>query len=403
MITNPLQINRSISGKKLVIVGAGRGMEYLFSTALEMGCEIYAIDRDSTCACRSLCHHFKLLSADDVEGISLYIEEIRPHAILASGYHGLLTVSVLIEKYGLWGSPPNAVYAILNKKTLREYTEKRPHLGMDYRMFAGISDFNKCLNGISYPVIVKDIIPNCGSRNIRVLRGPEDAELFRQERHSNQKFFLEKYFDWPKYGMLGVVANERLMTYYFYQEFNHGKLYPIEYLIQCEKNVLSQPLVERIGTEITEYLQNIGYSDGPVDVDLLVSPHGNEFRIIEIDPLLEGDLLVEHIQLCKGKNLDKMLLALALEKKGIVESEKKKGLCTIRFFTSKNEAEKIVQLTEADSLFKRTLHRSWLNTQPPPPDGSARDKWQFGYASFLFDNETELMRYNDIVNGGIHG
>lgn len=388
--------------KKILIIGAGRGLEYMLSTAKEIGCEIYCTDRSGDFECKGLCNHFIQCDAQDIERIEEYYKSTQPLGIISPGYHGLHTAACLVSKFKKWGSGPDAVRKVMDKKILRKYMNGGIRFETDYRITANLAELEKAIIELLYPVIVKDASANCGSRNIRVLKNDNDYLNFKANYNADSagELLVERYYDWDTFGMSGIMNEGRLIYHHFFREFNRDKLYPTEYEISCIDDGMQEPLNQMITNDIAEYLNKLDYCNGPIDVDLLVSPSGDEYRIIEIDPLLEGDMLIEHIDLCTGMNMDKALLSLAVQEECPQLCKKPRGYAVIKFFKGMNEKKEMIDLINNDNTIKKSLHRLYVNDKPAPEENTARDKWRYGYSSFLFYDKGDLLYFRKLIKGG---
>jgi len=371
----------------------------MFLTAKEMRYKVYCTDRSSNFENKSLCDNFFKCDATDMKSIDRYYRHIRPLGIISSGYHGLVTVAEIVSKFKKWGSSPNAVQKVMDKNILRRFMNGIKHVETDYRMISDLAGLEKAIKEISYPVIIKNKAANCGSRDIHVLKNSDDYLNFKNSYSANigKEFLVERYYDWDTFGMIGIMNKGKLICHHFFRELNRGELYPTEYEISSIDDGIERSLNKNITSYIVKYLNKSDYRNGPIDVDLLISPSRDKYRIIEIDPLLEGDLLVEHIDLCTGMNMNRILLSLVAQEECPKISKSFFGHAVIKFFKDPSEKQAILELIKKDKAIKKALHGLYINNKVVPKENTARDKWRYGYASFLFYNKRSLSYFRKVI------
>jgi biotin carboxylase len=180
----------------LLVLGAGYDQRYLIKTAVDMGYEVAAVDRNPDAVGFDLATYSAPVSFSDVESVCVWVDKLRASGVdlggvLSMGVDRADLLGIYGRKYGFFCPSRSTIRNSADKAALRHWIENcvsvpRGHLVEEASTAFQLWDAMGCGK-----IVIKPI-DNCGSRGVSII----DSDLPMQEiRLAMEKAKSESGFD----------------------------------------------------------------------------------------------------------------------------------------------------------------------------------------------------------------
>lgn len=304
----------SIKGKRLLILGAGRGQIGLYKAAREMGVTTIAGTMPDNCPpCIPLADevcYMNILYPDEVENKT---ENLSFDGVATCCLDkGLKAVGRLCDKYGLSGYPEETAELCNDKFQMKT---RLCECGVNTAKFEKIYSREDLLSAIDkiggYPVIIK-ATDLAGSKGIYKAKNEREAlDGFDKAIHDTQKEYLlvEKFLQGKEFGAQAFIYSGKVLFV-----MPHGDLLyqaatavPIGHYVpfDCSENI-----IQKISVETRKAILALGLDNCAVNIDFI--EEAGDVYVLELSGRAGANCLPELVSIHYGLNYYKMIIAAAL-------------------------------------------------------------------------------------------
>jgi len=301
-------------GKRLLILGAGRGQIGLYKAAHEMGVTTIAGTLpDSNPPCISLADeicYMNILDPDEVErkASKFFFDGVATCCL----DKGLKALGRLCDKYSIPGYTENAAELCNNKLKMKIRLIEQ---GVNTAPFKRISREDDVCSAVEYlggyPIIIK-ATDLAGSKGIYKASNKEEAICgFRKAKQETKKEFLliEKFLEGKEFGCQAFIYNGNVLFVMPHGDllYNAATAVPIGHYVPYE---CSDELLSKITVESKKAIIALGLNDCAVNIDF-IEVNGNVY-ILELSGRAGANCLPELVSINYGINYYKMIVSAAL-------------------------------------------------------------------------------------------
>jgi len=301
------------TGKRLLILGAGRGQIGLYKAAKELGIITIA----------------GTMPDNNPPGIKLadevcYVDITKPDLVLENAKQlnldgiatscldkGLTSLGRACDYLHLPGITEQTAVLCNDKSKMKEAFVNNGVRTAEYKKVYNESDLAEALKEIKLPVIIK-ATDLAGSRGIYISRTTEEAFIgFREAMQLTKREYciVEEYIEGWEFGAQAFVYNGEVLfvmphgdeTFMSHTAVSVGHYVPLE----CDENVISQ--TEDV---VRKAIKAVGLNNCAVNVDLIL--RDGEVYIIELTGRVGANCLPELVEINFGIEYYKMIAVMAL-------------------------------------------------------------------------------------------
>jgi biotin carboxylase len=297
--------------RKLMVLGAGPGQLPLIRKALSLGVHVITVDNVPANPGHSRSHASIDCSTVDREGVAA--------AAIAHGIAGIATfasdvatptVAFVAAQLGLTGCPLRAAVSMSNKACFRQVQRGFPALASP-SFIAGHS-FEEIFPAAAalHPPLIFKPADTSGSRGISRVDKPAPSacrKAFDAARNFSRSgvVCVEELIHGTDASGDGFLLTGRLFAV-ITRKRKRGFV-PTGHSLPCDFSEQDQL---RIFSEVEANCAAVGYSEGPIDFDVVVTPH--RVTVIEMSPRLGGNGIPSIVERATGVDLTTMTLRWAL-------------------------------------------------------------------------------------------
>jgi biotin carboxylase len=289
--------------KKIMILGAGIFQLPAIRKAVDLGYYTITVDYLPDNIGHEISHQYINCSTIDKEGVLQAARELQIDGICTfSSDVAIPTVGYVCDHLGLRGFSEKTAEIMAKKHLFRNFQREK---GFSYPHFAivkTIDDVWKKSPEIVFPVVVKPV-DTSGSRGIGKVE-KWDEETIETAFHYARNFSrsgtvcIEEFLEGMETSGDGLLQDGRFIFIGMTHKRKQG--FAISgHSLPCNLDLESQ---KRIIAALEECCQALGYRDGALDFDVMVS--GERVTIIEMSPRNGGNGIPAVIQRATGVDLE---------------------------------------------------------------------------------------------------
>lgn len=302
----------SIAGKKILVLGAGRGNLGLVKTAREKHVEVIIAGLGGNYPCTDLASkniYADIANPEDI--LRVAIEEKVDGVIICCSDTGLKSAGKCNDTLKLSGITEESAMWASNKLMMKELLVSEGVRTAKFRRITDINELNEFMNETSFPIIIKAVDLQ-GSRGIYVVKKPELLKTAFDSvmKDTKQDFcIVEEYIEGTEFGSQAFVYNGDILFV-----LPHG-----DETIQCNTAVpighympydISNELYQDVIEQSRKAIKALKLNNCAVNIDL-IERNGKAY-IIELTGRVGANCLPELTSNYYGINYYEMILNVAL-------------------------------------------------------------------------------------------
>lgn len=287
--------------KRLMILGAGHHQLISIKKAIDLGFYVITVDNVSDNVGHKYSHNYVNCSVIDEKCVLKTAEALNIDGIATFAEIATPTVAFVVEQLGLAGSPLSSVENMLNKAKFRACQQKN---NVNHPQFVSGNSFDavaKEIEEMSLPLMFKPV-DGTSSRGITKINSANynkfvKAFEFAQNYSRSKTVCIEEYLDGIDVGGDGFMLNGELVFASITHKHKNNHL-STGHSLPTNIDVNSQ---QKVYDELGANCRGAGYTDGPIDFDVMVSP--DQVSVIEINPRLGANGIPSLIKRATGVDL----------------------------------------------------------------------------------------------------
>jgi len=282
--------------KRLMILGASSNQLPAIQKAIDLGLYVITADYLPQNVGHRFSHQYVNCSTIDQEGILQVAKELNIDGVMTMASDvATPTVGYVAEQLGLTGGSPSAANILSNKAKFRKFQQEQGFHCPEFIVGSQVEDVEEGLTALSPPLMFKPVDAS-GSRGIskvdKVDKKQTRAAFESAKRYSlSETVCVEEYVEGVDVSGDGFLLNGRLGFALITNKHKNGFVVT-GHSVPTTLSVKDQG---RVLAEVAASCKAAGYTDGPLDFDVRVSP---EYVIIlEMSPRLGGNgipMIIEH-------------------------------------------------------------------------------------------------------------
>ncbi len=287
-------MTRELSGKRILILGAGAWQAPYIQKAKKLGLRVFATDWEDSAPGAPVADVFRRIDLRDKERSLAFASESRVEAIFTSADIGVPTAAFVAGKLGLRYHSQEVALAATNKRVMRDKAKASGLSGPRYFPCRSLADALAGSREIGFPLIMKPV-DNCSSRGVSVVedarhlknyyreceRASFSGEIIIEELMQGTEGSIEALVEDGKAVLLGVCDKQKSPLPYRYDlQLNYPGSYSNQQFVAI--NEFAQRLVD--GFEI---------KNGIIHVEIMIT--ANSVRLIELAVRGCGSNVITHL------------------------------------------------------------------------------------------------------------
>lgn len=299
-----------MAGKHLMILGAGPFQLPAIRKAVELGYRVTTVDYLPDNVGHRHSQQSVNCSTADVECVYQAARDLKIDGICTfSSDVAVPTVAAVAARLGLHGARLKVAQIMADKGRFRAFLEEA---GLDHPRFVIARDYAQAAAGFSRlqaPVIFKPVDAS-GSRGMTVLHAWTEAEARRAFAHALQfsrssVVCVEEFIDAVEVGGDAFLSQGRIA----FLAITHKHLSGLVVTGHSLPSNLSPEDQERVRAALDQTCAALGYGDGPLNFDVMVSPQ--RVVILEMSPRNGGNGIPAVIERATGVDVEELALRIA--------------------------------------------------------------------------------------------
>jgi len=324
---------RSLSDKRLLIVGAGLFQAPAIIKAKEMGITVITVDRNPQSIGFKYSDYNATVSTNDADGILRVAEKYKVDGIMTlSTEVAVVPVSYVSEKLRLPGIPLDVAQKATNKHLMRKAFKDNRVPSPTFRLIRDHSKLQDIDNVMKFPLMVK---PTTGYASAGIQKVYDVHELYQacasaKKITADGSVLVEEFIDGIEVG--GESFTVEGLTEMIYIT-NKKVTAPPRYvpLGHSLPSIFSDDIVQKIKDVIKNGVRALGVKNGPVNFDIMVTKNGP--MVLEMGARLGGNCLPRIVEIHSGIDTMRESILLALGEKPTL-LEKRQKPAGVRIITS---------------------------------------------------------------------
>jgi len=300
-------------GKRLLILGAGRGQVGLYKAAHEMGIHTIAgTPEGRTYPGMALADEICWMDIAKPDEALAAAEKLSLDGVATSCLEtGIVSLGKICDALGLTGLTEAAAIKCHDKSLMKQSLVSHGVRTARYFRISSENDLMESLHELKLPVVVKATDLQ-GSNGVFVSRTPEEALTGFKEamRLTKQPYcIVEEFIDGKKFCAEAFIHNGSILFIMPDGDitFTGHTVIPIGHYVPFEDE---DYLDSQIKTTVTGAIEAIGLDNCAVNLDLIVSD--GEVYVIELTGRAGANCLPELVGINYGINYYKMIVAMAV-------------------------------------------------------------------------------------------
>lgn len=173
-------MTRELSGKRILILGAGAWQAPYIQKAKKLGLRVFATDWENSAPGAPVADVFRRIDLRDKERSLAFASESRVEAIFTSADIGVPTAAFVAGKLGLPYHSREVALAATNKQVMRDKARAFGLGGPRYFPCRSLAGALAGSREIGFPLIMKPV-DNCSSRGVSVVDNANQLESYYRE------------------------------------------------------------------------------------------------------------------------------------------------------------------------------------------------------------------------------
>lgn len=292
-----------------MILGAGPHQLPGIRKAVDLGFYVITVDYLPENVGHKFSHQYVNCSTLDKEGVLRAARELDIDGIVTFAESAMPTMAFVAEQLGLPGGCPWAVQTMLNKARFRTFQREHELNHPDFVRGQCLQDIEKEIATLSPPLMFKPVDAT-GSRGVsRVDKIDHEhcsaAIEYAQGYSRSKTVCVEEFVDGTDVSGDGFLLNGQLFAVITHKHKN-GYV-PTGHSLPTNISTEDQ---ERVFAEVLANCCAVGYTGGPLDFDVRVSP--DRVTVLEMTPRLGANGIPMIIRRATGVDLITATLRFAL-------------------------------------------------------------------------------------------
>ena len=335
---------------------------------------------------------------NDTEGLIRIGEKEKIDGVVALCDPAVLPAARTAAALGLPGNTTESLEVLLSKNRFRSLQESAGLFCPKHAVFQKLEEIGEALTAFRYPLIVKPLLASSsfGQTVLESETGLAEAFAAAAKVSRNGEVCIEEYI---KPGSMRSVEADVFVVdgkilWEGMRDCWHLESAPLRPLYDVYPVHMTEAEREEFQREVSGALGAAGVRLGEFNVEGFFNEAGR-FFIVEINPRQAGYFNPQHIELCYGMNLTKLLVTTAVGDMGYYESlaDIKRTANNILSYSVFSRAEGDLDYVYIDPLLLTHL-RSFDSLYRLKRGDHVKDnltaKWPIGQAAFVFDTAEEL-------------
>ncbi|RSI10593.1 ATP-grasp domain-containing protein [Streptococcus sanguinis] len=153
-------------------------------------------------------------------------------------------------------------------------------------------------------VIIKPILGS-GSKDIFKVSNLDDcATFFKNSRKKISNFLVEPFFEGEEYSIESYSEDGKHRIYGVTKKIKDNYFVETGHIVPGI--IENQNLINKIKERVKEFLDVVGFTDGPAHTEIIISPE--EINIVESQPRIGGDMINDLYELAMGIDIFSLIM-----------------------------------------------------------------------------------------------
>ena len=342
-----------MTGKTLMILGAGHFMVPAIKTAKEMGLKVLVIDRNPHAEGFRFTDFCENVDITDIDGSIRIAKKYNIDGIIPLNDYGVKTASMVAESRGLVSIKPEIADIAVNKRLMREVWTKKGVPCPKFRISETFNHARDAAEEIGFPVILKPTDSMGGSRGVIKINNIKELEKtfnFSKEYSRSGWILVEEYVTGDECSVESITHKGKTYVLAISDKTKFPPPYRVDksvtYPTKHSKNV--QDKIKKIAENA---VHAIGIDVGPSHLELSVTKDG--IKLFEIGARTGAGGLIPAVQvpIVYGINMMKETIRIALDEAPEITKEERLYGSDLRFLSpDPGKVKRITGLEEAMNL-----------------------------------------------------
>lgn len=345
-----------LTGKKLLLQGAGRGNLGLIKTAKKHGVYVAMTGLGGAYPCNAYADKFCPADIQDIETVlSIAQKENVDGVVICCSDTGLKAIGRCNDVMGLSGISEKSANESSNKLLMKKRLIEAGVRTAKYYKIKNEEELNQATNSIGYPLIIKAVDLQ-GSRGISIVREPSKLlEAFHDTMALTSQDFciIEEFIEGKEYGAQAFIYNGEVLFI-----LPHGDetlmcktAVPIGHYMPYE---MTDSLLEDTCDQVKKAIEALEFNNCAVNVDLI--ERDGKAYIIELTGRVGANCLPELTSNYFGINYYEMILATCLGESPLPYWNKRKKPCATLARMLRSDKAGIVQSISLPDINNVTIN-----------------------------------------------
>lgn len=333
----------TLKGKRLLLLGAGRGNLGLVKTAKQQGVYVVIAGLGGDYPCNAYADKFCFADISDPDAIlKVAMEEKIDGAVICCSDTGLKAIGRCNDKLGLSGLTEREARVSSDKLLMKERLQDAGVRTAKYFRVSSKVELDEAVEKIGYPIIIKAVDLQ-GSRGINIVR--DTSELYTAYENTmsltRRSFCLvEEYVVGTEYGVQSFVYNGDILFVLPHgdETVMCGTAVPVGHYMPY---FLNEGLYSDTVNQVKRAISALGFDNCAVNVDL-IEKDGKAY-IIELTGRVGANCLPELTSNYFGINYYEMILATCLGENPLPYFERRTSPCVTKAIMIRSDRNGIVK------------------------------------------------------------
>ncbi|MBN1827668.1 MAG: ATP-grasp domain-containing protein [Deltaproteobacteria bacterium] len=301
--------------KRILVLGAGLFQISGIQKAVNLGYEVITLDNKPENIGHALSHQSIHCSTVEIDRVYQYARVLNIDAICTFASDAAIpTVSYICDRLNLPGVSHDVAVTMTLKHLFRQFMHNHclPH--PDFVVAAEVYDVMDYVRQMDYPLILKPV-DSSGSRGVFKLNEYE-GPIFLKKMFNEAKRYsrlgqvcIEEFIDGVEVGGDGFLLQGRFKALFITQKYMN------DFVVTGHRlptNIEESDKL-RVISALEQCCRAIGYSDGPLNFDVIAAPQS--VYIIEMSPRTGGNGIPQLIEYASGADLEAATIKMAFNEK----------------------------------------------------------------------------------------
>ncbi len=319
--------DNTLSGKKLLVVGASTLQLPAVIAAKEMELYVAVADRDPTSVAIPYADRYYNVSTVDCEGIYEAAKDLGADGVMTLATDmPMRAVAYACERLGLCCIDSETAYRATDKGAMLRAFEAHGLAHPRYRIFKNANDAVNSRDILPYPCICKPI-DSSGSRGVSLVESPRELETAAERAatfsRAGEVILIEEYLRGSEVSVETVVWQGEASVIAVTDKLTSGAPHFVE-LGHSQPSMLPEKVLDNVKSLAVNAVKAVGIDNGTAHVEIMVTEHGA--KLIELGARLGGDCIASHlVPLSTGTDMVRAAIDISLRRAPELERRFSKG------------------------------------------------------------------------------